>query len=64
MWNRRSAQRAVKSAWNIYKQTSKVANHKLQNRKATPQFVMIKGAFNFVWYSCPHRPRMFDTTFG
>ena len=26
----------MKSAWNIYKQTSKVANHSLQNRKATP----------------------------
>ena len=64
MWNIRSAQRAMKSAWNIYKQTSKVANHNLQNPKATPQFVMIKCAFNLVWYSFPHRPRMIDTTFG
>ena len=43
----------MKSAWNIYKQTSKVANHNLQNRKATPQFVVIKCAFNLVWYSFP-----------
>ena len=64
MWNIRSAQRAMKSAWNIYKQTSKVANHNLQKRKATPQFVMIKCVFNVVWYSFPHRPRMIDTTFG
>ena len=64
MWNIRSAQRAMKSAWNIYKQTSKVANHNLQNPKATPQFVMIKCAFNLVWYNFPHRPRMIDTTFG
>ena len=42
MWNIRSAQRAMKSAWNIYKQSSKVANHNLQNPKATTQFVMIK----------------------
>ena len=64
MWNIRNAQRAMKSAWNIYKQTSKVANHNLQNRKATPQFVMIKCAFNLVWYSFPHRARMIHTTFG
>ena len=54
----------MKSEWDIYKQISKVANHNLQNRKATPQFVLIKRAFNFVWYSFPHRPRMIATTFG
>ena len=54
----------MKSAWNIYKQSSKVANHNLQNPKATPQFVMIQWSFNLVWYSIPHRPRMIDTTFG
>ena len=42
MWNIKGAQRAMKSANNIYKQSSKVANHNLQNPKATPQFVMIK----------------------
>ena len=35
MWNIRSAQRAMKSARNIYIQSSKVAHHNLQNPKAT-----------------------------
>ena len=54
----------MKSAWNIYEQTSNVDNHNLHNRKATPQFAVIDCAFILLWHSFPHRPRRIDTTFG
>ena len=58
LWNIKSAQRAMETAWNIYVQASNVDNRKLHNRKATPQFAVINCAFILLWYSFPHTPRM------
>ena len=58
MWSRRTAERAMKSAWNIYEQTSNVDIHNLHNRKATLQFAVIDCASILLWYIFPYLPRM------